>query len=408
MLAPPVVAAQTGTNTSRALTNWLTASSSFKKAGAFVGQGKYSQARAALSAGTTNLATPYKNLAAELLSQLDSTLKLSTNTADPRKRKVLVSLCSDLGAYEAAVRLQTWGGTNSSPEALADDAMYAWRLFDGGDTKAALAEYQRRLAKEEIDFWQQYFREQIRLLQERPATATNAQLALEAAREHYLKGLEARADLFGALTVLTRAAPHAKSVKEATPVYLLILRCLANLGDESGREAWQDRFLAEYKSEPEVCAMVYVDRAQKAYYRKDMNLSETLFRKVATDYARTSVYGDALYGLGLVLQDEQRYEAAMAEYARIFTSNANEDLLDLESSEDYPNYKFKAALRISECCEEMKDLRKALEYALLARDKYKFVSYCKDCTLKTRQNVEKRVKQLEQAVKEPAAPATVP
>ena len=223
-----------------------------------------------------------------------------------------------------------------------------------------------------------------------------------------MKGLEGHADLFGALTVLTRVSPHVKSAKEAIPVYQLILRCLSSLGDESGREAWQDKFLAEYKSDPEVCAMVYVDRAQKAYYRKDMNLSETLFRKVSTDYAKTSVYGDALYGLGLVLQDEQRYEAAMAEYARIFSSNANEDILDLESSEDYPNYRFKAALRISECCEEMKDFRKALEYALLARDRYKFVSYCKDCTIKTRQNIEKRVKQLEQAVKEPGAPATVP
>jgi len=76
-----------------------------------------------------------------------------------------------------------------------------------------------------------------------------------------------------------------------------------------------------------------------------------------------------------------------------------DDLLDPDSGEDYPNYRFRAALRISECYEAKKDTTKALEYALLARDRYKFLSYCTDCLRETRQNVENRVKRLQEALK---------
>src|SRR5205814_3233270 len=134
---------------------------------------------------------------------------------------------------------------------------------------------------------------------------------------------------------------------------------------------------------------------------KQMKISEDLFRKVCATYSNTTVYADALYGLGLVMQEEGRFDEALAEYAKIFTCNANENLIDPESSEDYPNYKFKAAIRSSECYEARKDMAKALEFALLAKDRYPFVSYCKDCLLKTRQNIAKRVEQLQAAVKVP-------
>jgi len=405
-LTTPVFAAQTGPESSRALTNWLAATSNFKKAGAFVAQEKYSQAKAELTSGTANLAAPYKSLAAEFLSQFDSALKLSTNHADPRRLQALITLCTDMGAHQAALKLQAAAGAKA-PDELAEDALYAWRLFGGGETTAALTEYKRRLGNEQIEFWQDYYQKQIRLLEKRSATPTSTQLAIEATKEHYLKGLEAQADPLGALSELTGVVPHVKSAKEAIPVYQFIFKCLSNLGDESGREAWQDKFLADYKSEPEVCALVYLDRGQRAYERKDINASETFFRKVCTDYQATSVYADALYGLGAVLQEEQKYDAAMAEYTKIFSSNANENLLDPESSEDFPNFRFKAARGISECYEAKKDFKKALEYALMARDRYKFVSYCKDCMFKTRQNIETRVKQLEEAVNKPASPATV-
>jgi len=177
-----LLAAESRPVSANAVTNWLVASSSFRKAGDSIGHQKFSEAKAVLSSGTTNLAAPYKNLATEYLSQLDAALKLSTNQCDPRRLQALIGLCTSLTAYEAALTLQTGTNANVSANDLKDDAMYAWRLFGSGDVRGALAEYKRRLEQEPVDFWQDYYREQIRLLEQRPAALTNAQLAIETAK----------------------------------------------------------------------------------------------------------------------------------------------------------------------------------------------------------------------------------
>ena len=88
----------------------------------------------------------------------------------------------------------------------------------------------------------------------------------------------------------------------------------------------------------------------------------------------------------------------MAEYAKLFPSQVNDYALNPESSEDCKNYRFRAALRISGCYEARKDLAQALQYAELARDRYKFVSYCKTCMQDTKESLDKRIAQLKEAV----------
>jgi len=285
------------------------------------------------------------------------------------------------------------------PEDVLEEGLYPWRLLESGDTKAALAEYERRLAKDEVEIWQNYYREQVRLIKERPGNLANAQFAIEFVKEHYMKGLETPADLFGSLAELTRVLPLVKDAKDSIAVYQNILKCLAGLGDDIGRDAWQEKLFSEHKSDPEVCVSVYLDRGKKAYYKKDLPAAQAFYKRVSSGYPDSPSWGDGQYGLGLVLQEQQKYDEAMAEYARIFPSKVNDYLLDQDSSEDCANYRFKAAIRISECWEAKKDFAKALEYVLLARDRYKFVSYCKDCLRETRKNVDDRVKRLQEAGK---------
>ena len=395
----PAQADQATTNAVPALTNWQTALSRFKKAGAFIGEDKYALAQAELTSATTNLAPPYVALASQFLAQLNSALLLSTNRNEPQRLKALIELCGDLRAHQAALKLQTPSDGKTPSEDSADDPLYAWRLLESGDTKAALAEYQRRFTNELVEIWQNYYQEQIRLIQQRATNPASPQFAIDLARERYLKGLETHADMFGALTELTRVLPFTKDPKPAVEVYQLILKCLKGLGDDDGRDAWQEKLLAEYKSDPEVCARMYVAKGTQAYYRKDLKQAEFLFQRVCLEYPASGAWGDAEYGLGLVLQEQQKYDEAMIQYAKIFPANVNENVLDVESGEDYPNYRFRAALRMSECYEAKKNSVKALEYALLARDRYKFISYCKDCLRETRQNVENRVKKLQEEVK---------
>ena len=73
----------------------------------------------------------------------------------------------------------------------------------------------------------------------------------------------------------------------------------------------------------------------------------------------------------------------------------NDYVVETESSEDMKNYRYKAAMRISECYEAQKDYARALEYAELARDRYKYLSWCKGCLQNVRNDLDKRIKLLE-------------
>src|SRR5437867_10612722 len=81
----PAQAGQIPPNAVPALTNWQAATWRFQRAGAFVGEDKYALAKAELSAGTTNLAAPYRTMASQFLTQLDSALQLSTNRNEPHR-----------------------------------------------------------------------------------------------------------------------------------------------------------------------------------------------------------------------------------------------------------------------------------------------------------------------------------
>src|SRR3954468_11371664 len=61
-----------------ALTNWQAALSSFQKAGAFIGQAKYPQAKAELTSAATNLPAPYQAMAGQYLERLEAGLKQSS------------------------------------------------------------------------------------------------------------------------------------------------------------------------------------------------------------------------------------------------------------------------------------------------------------------------------------------
>ena len=103
--------------------------------------------------------------------------------------------------------------------------------------------------------------------------------------------------------------------------------------------------------------------------------------------------------MGLVLQDQLKYDAAVTEFAKLFPSNVRDDELNGLGGEDYKNYRHKAALRISECYEEKKDYAQALDYALRARDLYKFLSWCSTCRKSANDFLSKRISKLEELAK---------
>lgn len=372
-----------------ALTNWQKALAVFQQAGAQVGEDRLADAKGRLLSASKNLPSPYAQMSGEFAARLAAAA--STTNADLRC-KTLVRLCADLRAYKAALKLQKQG---ADIETLQDDAAYAWRLFEAGDLPAAQAEYKRRIAAETVDTFAEHYREQLRLVERHATHRTNAAHVLDLVKNHYLRGFEEQADPLGAARELFHVLPHAHRPEDSVAVMQSLIKCLASLGDEVGRDAWESRILSTFTNQPEVCASVLLERGMRAYSATNYSVALTLMRRICSDFPETPAYGDAQTTIGLILHDQGRYADAIAEYQKIFPSHVRDHDLDPNKSDDCKNYRHRAALRISECYAALGKFQEALYFAEQARDRYVYVSYCKTCLRNSQESLRKRLNELQ-------------
>ena len=310
----PLLFGVPGGGQTSALTNWQTALVAFRQAGSLIADGKQQQARAGLSYSITNLPIPYGQMASQFMTGLDKALKAAPDSGKCPQIDELVELCSRFGAWEAADRLKMAAPKPASADEESDDPLRACRLLETGKTGAAVAEYERKLAEERVALFKDYYKTQIDLIKQRPANLTNAQFSLRLVREHYLKGYEGKPNLFGSLQELTRVLPLTQNGKDAVDVHRMVIQCLTRLGDFKGRDAWEDKTLSDFNSDPEACAEVYLNKGIRAYSDKKYEPALALFRKVCLEYPNTLAYGDAQYDLGSLFQEQKNYDQAIEEY----------------------------------------------------------------------------------------------
>jgi tetratricopeptide (TPR) repeat protein len=379
-----------------ALNAWRAPMKSFQYVGELIGREDFKRARAELNADATNFSAPYGAMAAEYAGKLDSALT-NFDSKDSKHLGELAELCTGLRACDAALRLQPEGGKKDKPNN--DNIESAWRLWETGDTKAALVAYHRKLEAEPIEAWQNYWSEQIRLIEISRTNRNKVEFALELVRQRYLKGFEVEPDYFGALEHLTSTMPYARTEDEKVALDLLVIKTLDSAHDETGRTAWEDKVLEDFKTNKEACAGIYLGRGIRTFKKQDLTEATPLFRKICSDYSDTQAYGDAQYALAVILQQQQSYDESITQYARLFQSRVDDYAKPADDKEDYKCYRFRAALGISDCYEAKGDYLHALEYAELARDHYKFMSTCQSCVTETNQTVKARIAQLENKIK---------
>lgn len=376
---------------------WQIPMDSFRKAGELIGHGRYDTARAELSYGMTNFPAPYNGIATQHLVKLDSALGIS-DAKDLKRRGELFELCAELRACDAALELKP-EEKEKKMETDDNDTASAWCLWETGNTQAALANYKRRLEAEPLEAWQNYWSEQIHLIELSRTNRDKVGYTVERVRQHYLKGFEIPPDYFSSLEELTLAMPAARNEAEKLALHRLMIKTLDLMGDEAGCTAWENKELDDFKTNDEACAGVYRDRGMRAYHKEDFTNAMPLLRKVCSDYPETQAYGDAQYTVGLILQQQQKYDEAIMEYARLFQSKVEDYAKPVDHDDDYKCYRFRAALGISGCYEEKGDFLHALEYVELARDHYKYLSWCKTCMEEMKQTIKTRVAQLEEKIK---------
>lgn len=397
LMAISILAATSADDAS--LAYWQTPMKSFQSAGELIGDGKPDRARAELNYGLTNFPAPYSRMAGDYIKKLDSALGIS-DLKDPNRLSQLVELCTELRACDAALRLQPEQEKKKhNDQPASNDMESAWRLWETGDSKAALADYKRKLDEEPVPAWQNYWSEQVHLVELSRTNRNTASFTLELVRQHYLKGFELPPDYFSALQELTRALDNARKAPEKVVLHQFIIKTFDLMGDQAARNAWENKLLHDFQTNDGACASVYLDRGMRAYNQQDFAGALSLFRKVASDYPDTQSYGDAQYTLALILEQQQHYDEAIMEYARLFRSKVDDYAKPIDNTEDYKCYRFRAALGISGCYEEKGDYLHALEYAELARDHYKYLSWCKTCMEDMNRNLKARIAQLEQKIK---------
>jgi tetratricopeptide (TPR) repeat protein len=378
------------TSAQLALTNWLAAQSAFQKSGALLGQKKFEAARSDLIYAAPRLPAPYSAMATQFIERITALSKEEDATL---RTEAAATLCADMQSYAAALKLKPVKKSKNDDD---EDDGAAWWLFETGDVRGALAQYKRRLPREDVQVYQEYYKKQMELLPAHAANLASVPLALELVRERYLKTYEHKADFFGALRELHRVLPFAKEATNSVAVHQEIIRCLSGLNDDAGRDAWENKVLVDFKSDVDACAGVYIDRGLRAYHLwRDYDTALMWMRKACAQSPDLKLWGDAQYSVGLILQDQKQFDEAIAAFNEIFPSKVNDHLLEEGSSDDCKNYRFKSALRVSECYESKNDLPRALEFARLAKTRYQFISFCPFCQKRAREELDKRIAALE-------------
>jgi hypothetical protein len=66
----------------------------------------------------------------------------------------------------------------------------------------------------------------------------------------------------------------------------------------------------------------------------------------------------------------------------------------------YQNYRHRACWQLSACHEELGDFDAALQFALMARDRYPYQTWCGTCAAEARSALEERIERLKRRPKE--------
>lgn len=122
--------------------------------------------------------------------------------------------------------------------------------------------------------------------------------------------------------------------------------------------------------------------------------AEKLWHRIVLDYSASEEWGATVFNLGVLYKEQKRFEPAISMFSKLFNSQVNDREAGGNIMETYRNYRYRAALEISECHERNGSIDAALEFAILARDRYQFQSGCGTCQMQARDSLSKRIELL--------------
>jgi hypothetical protein len=145
---------------------------------------------------------------------------------------------------------------------------------------------------------------------------------------------------------------------------------------------------------PDVAAMLR--QAEDAHEKGLVEEALAAWSRVILRAPGTSAWGVAVINSGICLRGQGRHQEAVALLSQILGSGLNDRDPGGNLMRVYQNYRHTACLELSSCFEAMGDRVQAVRYAVLARDRHQFQSWCGTCQAQAWSELRARLARLGQ------------
>lgn len=132
------------------------------------------------------------------------------------------------------------------------------------------------------------------------------------------------------------------------------------------------------------------DRALSAYEAEDYDSALADFRQLAEEFPESESRGAYHFNIAVALQQQGRWQEAITAFGEVIDMGLNDR--DPEGQTvmqmGFRNYRFRSAVRIMVCFEELGDYEQALKWNRLASSTYSYQHWCGTCSEGTARQLE--------------------
>jgi len=124
-----------------------------------------------------------------------------------------------------------------------------------------------------------------------------------------------------------------------------------------------------------------LQEANRLFEARDYEAAVRLYGKILDGSTDAALKAKAEYNKGLALVELGQTRRAIRTFKRMLGTTAHDTEPGGHLMEAYRNYRHRACRQIASCYESRGDLRRALDYAILAKYRYPYQSWCGTCAV---------------------------
>lgn len=146
-----------------------------------------------------------------------------------------------------------------------------------------------------------------------------------------------------------------------------------------GLVASNSTFVGSSNRKDEIQAGIILNKGYKLYEDGRYQEAIIVWNQVKNNYQGTTSWPKAVFNIGLAYEQMELYGRAIEYFTMILKAKVDNKEPGQCVMEAYRNYHHKACMEISWCYKVTEDYERALEYAILGRDVYRYESWCGTC-----------------------------